>query len=56
MKVLALSIVTNVCYPPERIKVTTVEDVISKLESKAKEVGEIISNVVTYCYAQEGKG
>lgn len=28
MKTAAISIVTNVCYPPERIKPTTVEDVI----------------------------
>ncbi|HZV70314.1 MAG TPA: purine-nucleoside phosphorylase [Saprospiraceae bacterium] len=48
MKVLALSIVTNVCYPPERIKVTTVEDVIGMVESKAVDVGKIIQSVVTY--------
>lgn len=46
MKVLVLSVVTNVCYPPERIKVTTVEDVINMVESKADDVGKIISNVV----------
>ncbi len=49
MKVLALSIVTNVCYPPERIKVTTVEDVIRSVEAKAVDVGAIIQNVVSYC-------
>ncbi|MEO6131550.1 MAG: purine-nucleoside phosphorylase [Saprospiraceae bacterium] len=49
MKVLALSIVTNVCYPQERIKVTTVEDVIGMVESKAVDVGKIISNVLTFC-------
>ncbi len=46
MKVLALSVVTNVCYPPERIKVTTVEDVIHMVETKAIDVGRIISGVV----------
>jgi purine-nucleoside phosphorylase len=48
MKVLALSVVTNVCYPPERIKVTTVEDVINVVESKAVDVGKIISAVVSF--------
>ena len=48
MKVLALSVVSNVCYPPERIKVTTVDDVINMVKSKAVDVGKIISNVVSY--------
>ncbi len=48
MKVLALSIVTNVCYPPERIKVTTVEDVIGMVEKKAIAVGNLIQEVVSY--------
>ena len=48
MKVLALSVVTNVCYPPERIKVTTVEDVIRMVETKAIDVGRIISGVVSF--------
>lgn len=49
MKVLALSVITNVCYPMERIKVTTVEDVIKMVENSALDVGEIITNVVDYC-------
>ncbi|HUR31940.1 MAG TPA: purine-nucleoside phosphorylase [Saprospiraceae bacterium] len=48
MKVLAISVISNVCYPPERIKVTTVEDVIKMVQSKAIDVGKIISNVVSY--------
>ncbi len=48
MKVLALSIVTNVCYPPERIKVTTVEDVINMVESRSTDVGKVIGEVVGY--------
>ena len=48
MKVLALSIISNVSYPPERIQVTTVEDVIRMVESKAADVGRIISGVVSY--------
>lgn len=46
MKVLALSVVTNVCYPQERIKVTTVEDVIQMVESKTSDVGKIIASVI----------
>lgn len=48
MKVLALSVITNVCYPPERIKVTTVDDVIQMVEKRAEDVGKIISQVVHY--------
>ena len=48
MKVLALSVITNVCYPPERIKVTTVNDVIEMVEKRAEDVGEIISQVVHF--------
>jgi len=48
MKVLALSVVSNVCYPPERIKVTTVEDVINIVETKAVVVGSIIRDAVSY--------
>jgi purine-nucleoside phosphorylase len=48
MKVQALSVVTNVCYPPERIKVTTVEDVIHMVESKADEVGRVITEAIAF--------
>lgn len=48
MKVLALSIISNVSYPLERIQVTTVEEVIRMVESKADDVGKIISGVVGY--------
>lgn len=48
MKVQALSVVSNVCYPPERIKVTTVEDVINMVESKADDVGRIITNTISF--------
>ena len=49
MKVQALSVVTNACYPQERIKVTTVEDVIKMVESKAVEMGRVITSAVDYC-------
>jgi purine-nucleoside phosphorylase len=48
MKVLAISIISNVSYPLERIQVTTVEDVIRMVESKATDVGKLITNVVSY--------
>jgi purine-nucleoside phosphorylase len=35
MRVLGLSVVSNVCYPPERIVKTTVEDVIRTVEAGA---------------------
>jgi purine-nucleoside phosphorylase len=36
MRVLGLSVVSNVCYPPERIVKTTVEDVIRTVEAGAE--------------------
>ena len=48
MKVLGLSIVTNECYPPERIKVTTVEDVIRMVEEKSIVVGSLIHEAVSF--------
>lgn len=48
MKVLVLSIISNVCYPPERIKVTTVEDVIQMVESKAEDAGRVLVKALAY--------
>jgi purine-nucleoside phosphorylase len=42
INVLALSIVTNVCYPPERIQVTTAEKVISAAEKAAPTLNKLI--------------
>src|SRR5687767_11324935 len=49
MKVQALSVVTNACYPQERIKITTVEDVIKMVESKAVDMGRVITSALDYC-------
>lgn len=48
MKVLALSIVTNMGYPPDRIQVTTVEDVIKMVETRFTDVGKLIEAVVDF--------
>lgn len=47
MKVLAISVVSNVCYPPDRIKETTVEEVVKVVEGSAAKVGELIRASVT---------
>jgi purine-nucleoside phosphorylase len=49
MKVLAISIVSNVCYPPERIQETTVEDVIRVVEKNAAKAGDLIKSSISYC-------
>jgi purine-nucleoside phosphorylase len=49
MKILAMSVVSNVCYPPERIQETTVEDVIRVVESSALKVGALIKQALQYC-------
>lgn len=49
MKVLAISVVSNVCYPPERIQETTVADVIRMVETSASRVGVLIQQSVPYC-------
>ena len=48
MKVLALSVVSNVSYPPERIEVTTVEEVIKMVESKGDDVEKIITKAISF--------
>lgn len=49
MKVLGMSVVSNVCYPPERIQETSVEDVIKMVESSATNVGMLIKESLPYC-------
>ena len=49
LKVLAISVVSNVCYPPERIQETSVEDVIKMVESSATNVGMLIKESLPYC-------
>jgi len=49
LSILALSIVSNVCYPPERIKETSIEDVIRVVEKSALDAGELIKAAVGFC-------
>lgn len=49
MKILAMSVVSNVCYPPERIKETTVEDVIRVVENSASKAGKLIKEALAFC-------
>lgn len=49
MKILAMSVVSNVCYPPDRIRETTVEDVIRVVESSASKAGALIQQAILYC-------
>jgi len=46
MDVLVFSIATNICYPPENITETTLEDVIAVANKSALVLVEIISKVV----------
>ena len=46
INVLALSLITNACYPIDRIQKTTVEDVLNVANSKAPIISNIIKKVV----------
>lgn len=46
MRVLGLSVVSNVCYPPDRIVKTTVEDVIRTVEAGAASVRIAVSAAI----------
>ncbi len=49
LKVLAISVVSNVCYPPERIQETSVEDVIRMVETSASKVRVLVQQSLQYC-------
>ena len=51
LKVLAISVVSNVCYPPERIQETTVADVVRVVETSAPKVGALVQQSLTYSIA-----
>ena len=46
MQVCVLSIVTNVCYPPEDITPTTVEEVIEMADKVVGKIGVVFSEVI----------
>lgn len=45
MKVLCFSVVSNVCYPKERIRFTTVEEVIEVVNSSAEKLNQLIPDI-----------
>jgi purine-nucleoside phosphorylase len=49
MTVLAVSVVSNMCYPPEKIVETSVEDVIRVVNENAKKAGAIIEAALPFC-------
>jgi len=46
MEIIGLSIVTNQCYPPDRIKKTTVEDVIRTAQQAIPKLSKIINKLI----------
>jgi purine-nucleoside phosphorylase len=46
MDVCMLSVVSNVCYPKDRIKFTTVESVIQVMNAKAQDLGKILNETL----------
>ncbi len=47
MKVAAISIVSNVCYPPERLTETTIDEVIEVANLASKKLNKVLVSVVT---------
>jgi purine-nucleoside phosphorylase len=42
MKVLGISVVANISYPPEKVEAVTVESIVNVVQGKCEEVGKII--------------
>ncbi|MDF1694312.1 MAG: purine-nucleoside phosphorylase [Saprospiraceae bacterium] len=47
LKIGAVSIISNVCYPPEKITETTIEEVIEVAHSASKKLNEVLTKVVS---------
>lgn len=47
LRLAALSIVSNVCYPPDKIKATTVQDVIHTVENSSHKLFKILASVIS---------
>lgn len=45
MKVLCFSVVSNVCYPKDRIKFTTVSDVIAVVSKSAQKLNSLVQDI-----------
>lgn len=46
MEVCVLSIVTNICYPPEKITPTTLEEVIEMAKASSKQIGPVLYRMI----------
>jgi len=46
MEVAAISIVSNVCYPPERITETTIAEVIAVAQVASKKLNQILLHLL----------
>ncbi len=49
MTVLAVSVVSNMCYPPEIIKETSVEDVVRVVNENALKAGAVVQAALVFC-------
>lgn len=49
MKVMAVSVVSNMCYPPEKVKEVSVEEVIRVVNESALQVGKVIEAALPFC-------
>lgn len=50
LKVLAVSVVSNMCYPSDRIIATTVEEMIRTVETNARRAGALVQAALAYCH------
>jgi purine nucleoside phosphorylase len=46
MKVCMLSVVSNACFPPSKIKHTTIADVLKVMNKSAKTMAAIFKNIL----------
>ncbi len=49
MKVMAVSVVSNMCYPPENVKEVSVEEVVRVVNNSALKVGKLIEAALPFC-------
>ena len=45
---LGISVVSNVCYPPERLRETSIEDVIKAAQSSAPKLGALVERAIRF--------
>lgn len=49
MHVMAVSVVSNMCYPPENVKEVSVEEVVRVVNESALKVGRLIEATLPFC-------